>query len=971
MKRIAIVLLFILLAKLSFGQRQIGTPLIFNYKAEQYKGGVQNWDVAQDKRGLLYFGNKEGLLSFNGKFWSHYALPNYTVVRSVKVDEQNRVFVGGQDELGYFFPDEVGVLKYHSLLSKLPPNERKMADIWNIAVNKDGAFFRSWGSIIHFDDGAVNVYKPDVSWDFLGCVNNKILAQSRNKGLLAFDKGTWVPFADDSVLRNTAISFVLPYHKDTIIAGTLKKGLFLIAGGKLIKQKTGIDQMLADSRLVSGVRLNNGGIAIGTLGAGLVIIDKRWQIVQQYAGAEGLQSESVHAVFNDENGSLWLAQDNGLDMIAINSAVRYIYPDKSNPITYSMRVYDHKLYMGTSNGLFYTPLDVAQKDLALSKGTFKKVKNTDGQVWNLGQLNNHLVIGHEDGLYEIINDEGRQLYAQPGTWLFQPVSNIYPSARILAGTYNGLQLIGDTDGKLLNLSTVKGIDESLRFFVYDHSRNTVWASHPYHGVYKLELSVDMTQVVKKGLYTQKQGLPSTLYNYVYHVHNRTVVATHNGIYEYDESAGTFKFSSFFEPYFHHIPVIYLKEDNDGNIWFVTDRKEVGVVEMRDEKKGQVTYFPEIKGKIVGGFESIYPYNSQNIFIGSTRGIVQINYKRFKENTRKLDVVLGKVSVIGEKEKLIYGGYFLKDGKVSQIQASQTVPQLKYDENYLHFEFASTLYNEQNTIEYSCYLEGLDRGWSAWSGKSDRDYTALPAGTYTFKIKARSHTGNESNVIAYTFIIAPVWYKSMWSYVLYIGLIVLAIYWLLRWQRKQHIKEKEKLQYLNQLELDKNEREIIRLQNEKLESEIDYKNRELANMVMHLVQRGKVIDKIKEELSTMLGKNEGASNSTHFKRLLRLINEVEKGEKDWEQFNQHFNTVHAHFFKKLQSSFPDITLNELKLCAYTKMNLSTKEIAQMMNITVKAVEIARYRLRKKLMLQPDTNLYAFLGRFEEASSHAEV
>ncbi|RVU02436.1 transcriptional regulator [Mucilaginibacter limnophilus] len=971
MKYILLFFLSFFLFNGLFAQTQIGSPQIFNYTAEKYKGGVQNWDIAQDKNGLLYFGNKEGLLTFNGKFWNRYSLPNYTVIRSVKVDQQNRIFVGGQDELGYFFPDKQGVLKYHSLLGLLPANERKMADIWNIAINDGGVFFRSWTSIIHYKDGAVQVYKPETSWDFLGCVDGKILAQSHNKGLLLFDKGIWRPLVNDPVLKDTYVSFVLPYSRDTILVGTLKKGLFLLAGSKLIRKSTDIDGELFRTRTFCGLNVENNEIALGTTSQGLLIINKAGQLMQRYALSEGLQTEDIHGIYSDKNGSLWLAEDNGIDMVALNSAIKYIYPGKNKQITYSIRVFDKKLYMATSNGVFYTQLESNQPDLSLSKGWFAPLKNISGSAWNLDVLNNHLVVGHEDGLFTITGNEAKQLYPTPGTWLFQPVSNIFPSAYFIAGTYTGLQLLNDNNGVLTNPGRVQGTNESLRFLVYDSANNAIWASHPYHGVYKIQLSVDLKRVISEKLFTKADGLPSTLYNYVYHIQNRVVVATEKGIYEYNARTNKFEFSAFFKPYFNNLPVIYLKDDYDGNVWFVTNRKEVGVVEMNESKKGQVTFFPEIKEKIVGGFESIYPYDASNVFIGATRGMLHINYRKFKERRNKLKVVLGQVRIAGQRDSILFGGYFVNNNVVERKQAQANIPHLKYNQNFLHFEFASTLYNEQNTIEYSCYLEGVDKDWSVWTDKSEKDYTALPAGKYIFKVKARNNSGDESKIVSYQFTVRPVWYKSIWAYLVYIALLVYLVFRLFKWQQKKHIKEQEKLHYLNQLELDKNEKEIIRLQNEKLESDIDFKNRELANMIMHLVQRGKIIEKIKEELSVISKDNRAVANSTHFKRLLRLIADVEKGEKDWEQFTQHFNTVHTNFFKNLQHEFPDITSNELKLCAFIKMNLSTKEIAQLMNITIKGVEIARYRLRKKLSIQSDTNLYTFLLRIESESAAIKI
>lgn len=947
-------------------QNQIASPQIVNYNSEDYLAGIQNWDITQDKNGLLYFGNKEGLLTFNGKYWNRYSLPNLTGIRSVKVDSQNRIYVGGEDEFGYFSPEKSGTLKYNSLIYLIPLKERKMAHVFNIAINNDEVFFRSLASIVHYKQGAVHLYKPDIQWDFLGGANDKVYAQSKGRGILLFKNGIWKPIGDGEVLKGIAITSVCSYNKDTVLFSTLKDGLFLLAGEKLLKMSTSIDNDLAADRLFNVTKVNADWIALGTASSGLIIIDKNGNVVQRYSSSEGLQNNNIRAAFIDHNGSMWLSLDDGIDMVAINSAIKYIHPDKNKQVTFAMKVFDDKLYIGSSNGLFYTSLEKRQTDLSLSKGSFSKIKTLNGQIWSIDEINNHLVIAHEDGLFEMSNNGINKLFSNYGVWMFQTVSNVYPTPYVLTGTYNGLQLVKFNNNKFSNATSIEGINESLRFIVYDNSTNILWASHPYHGIYKLQLSADLKRVVRQTIYTQKEGLPATLYNYVYRLHNRIVVATEKGIYEYNSKSNQFSPSTFFKPYFNEIPVIYLKEDNEGNVWFVTRGKEVGVVEIKEEKKGQVTYFPEIRGKIVGGFESIYPYNTENVFIGAARGVFHINYKRFKEQKKELKVVLGQVRLLGEKDSVIFGGYFMNNGRVIPKQEDEG-PVLDHNQNFLHFEFSSTLFHELNNIEFSYFLEGLDKDWSVWSNKSEKDYTNLPPGFYTFKVKARNNSGSESDEVIYKFSVKPIWYRSVWSYFLYIVLIGALILRILKLQQKKYKKEQEKLSYLHQLELDRNEKEIVRLNYEKLEADVDFKNRELSTMTMHLVQRGKVLSKIKEVISTVIKNHDVSDSSPSFRHLIRLIREVEKSDEDWDNFAMHFNNVNTDFFNKLKDNFPDLTPNELKLCAYLKMNLSSKEIAQLMNITIKAVEVGRYRLRKKLQLQSETNLYDFLMQLSRKSS----
>jgi len=625
------------------------------------------------------------------------------------------------------------------------------------------------------------------------------------------------------------------------------------------------------------------------------------------------------------------------------------------------------LYIGTSNGLYAANIDLKEADLSYSKGTFSEVKYTKGQVWNLDELNNQLVMGHEDGFFTIDKTEAKKIYSIPGTWLFQPVSNVFPSKEIIAGTYLGLQKITFNEGKFFDGGKISGLTESLRFIAFDDDNN-LWASHPYHGVYKILLGENNRSVNKYTIYAEKQGLPSHLYNYVFKIKNRIVVASENGIYEYDAANDRFIPFNLLNEALKGMSVQYLREDPNGNVWFVSN-KRVGVLDFGHHSGGKsysLNYLAQLDGKVVGGFESIYFMNDQNVFIGANKGAYHINYAKYLENISRPDILIGSVKLFGKKDSLIFGGYFVKDSKIMAKQDIAAGLQLDNEFNSLHFEYASTSFEYQKNIQYSYQLVGFDKIWSPWGEKAEKDYTNLSAGKYTFNVKARNSLGNESEIASYTFEVLPAWYQTIWMYLLYFFGLGVILYLFFKWQRKKHIRAQERLSYLHQLEIDRTEKEIVRLEYEKLEADVNYKNRELSTMTMHLVQRGKVLAKIKEVISTVIKNHDINDSSPSFRHLIRLIRDVEKSDEDWDNFTMHFTNVNANFFNVLKDQFPDLTPNELKLSAYLKMNLSSKEIAQLMNITIKAVEVGRYRLRKKLHLQPDTNLFEFLNKISRTA-----
>jgi DNA-binding CsgD family transcriptional regulator/preprotein translocase subunit YajC len=955
MKNLLLIVLINLSVSILRAQNPIGLPQIVNYSNTTYKGGIQNWDIQQDKSGIMYFANNEGLLTFNGRYWKLYPLPNKTIIRSLKIDTSGRIYVGGQDEFGYFYPDQNGVLKYTSLKPLIPSNYRQFSDIWDIVILKDQVFFRTVEKIFQLKDKAIKVYPSNEIWDFIGKVNDQLYAQIRGKGLFWFKNGAWQIINEDANLKYNTITAILNYDAETTLITTLKNGIFLLKDHILTKKITNADNIFKNDRIFCAIQLNNEQFALGTTSAACIIIDKNGNVLQKFSYDEGLQKNNIRSLFIDYDQNLWLGLDDGIDFVAYNSPVKQIFPDKNKQVTgYSTRIFDKTLYLGTSNGLFYSPLSPGIKDISYSKNYFQEVKNTKGQVWSLNEINQKLLLGHEDGAFIIEKNNAMPIYSNIGTWLFEAVSSLYPSSGIIAGTYNGLHNIEFSNSKFTDKGIISGLTEPLRFVHYDQSSNTVWASHPYRGVYKLELSIDRKSIIKQYLLTKKEGLPSTLNNFVFHIKNRIVIATEKGVYEYVPQKKRFVPSDFFKPVFKDNPLQYLKEDNDGNIWFVSNN-EIGVVDYQNNTKNTpftIVHFPELNSKLVAGFESIYPYDEENIFVGANKGIYHINYLKYTHNVKKLNVLLTEVALFGKKDSIIYGGHTPATINAAPIKIKNSL-------NSLRFEFSSTLFEQQNNIEFSYQLEGFDKNWSEWSAKSEKDYTNLPYGTFSFKVKSRNNLGSETAPVTYTFTILPAWYQTNIAFVIYFLLIIVFLYLLIKWQAKKHIKAQQQLKKLHQLDIKKSESEIIQLKNEKLESEVNFKNKELAITTMHLAQRGKLLLRIKEDLYALQKPEGDEKNAEKIKSLLKLLDETEKSDNDWSQFSLHFDQVHNNFLDTLKQKFPHLSQNDLKMSAYLKMNLSSKEIAQLLGITIRGVEVGRYRLRKKLNLSSEVNLFDYL------------
>jgi DNA-binding CsgD family transcriptional regulator len=945
-------------------QNPIGIPDIINYYKSSYCAGTENRSIIEDQNGIMYFANLEGLLCFDGSSWKLFSIPNKTIVRSIAMGKDNRIYAGGQDDFGYFSPEKNGKLFFTSLKPLLSKKDYSFTDIWNIVTVGNDVFFRSKEKIFQYNGYSITAYPASSEWAFLGVGNNTLIAQDLKNGLMRFNNGLWTSYPDKSPLPpGFIVSSMFSLGSDSSFLTTITSGFYVLCKDKLTPFRFAGFNPLQNQRILTAIPVTRDWIAVGTNMNGCYVINKKGEIIQNLSRKEGLQINNILSLFLDKDNNLWLGLDDGIDFIAYNNAIKHIYPERLNEGKgYTSLIYQDALYVGTSNGFYKVPLN-GKTDLSFVNGDFIPLSYTRGSSWCLTNINGELLLGYHDGAYALHSGQPVSLNSAVGFHSFIPFYNVLPSKIVLAGNESGLDILEWDNNQFISKGNIPGFSEYSQFVAIDNN-NTIWVGHPYRGIYKIDLRPGQPALVR--LYTEDQGLPSSVKNQLFKVLNRIVVATEKGIYEYNPKTDRFEQSSYFTEYFGNRNIRYLKEDASGNIWFVED-KNLGVIDFT-WKVPRIIYFPELNGKMVGGNENVYPYNNSNILVGSEKGFYHINYEAYKRNRYGLDVMIRSVKAFGNSDSLLLGGYFTQINQ-PMIQPESLIPSVSSNMNSLHFEYSAPVYAQQSNVQYSYLLTGFDGYWSEWSKKAEKDYTNLPPGKYQFQVKAKNNLGNESSVKVYNFFVLPPWYRTNWAYLTYIILVFGIIYLMFRWQKQLFLEQQQKyeeeqkrLTYLHELELEKSEKEIVKLRNEKLEAEIVFKNTELASTAMHLVQKGELLGNIKEEMSRIKKNANGHAAPDEFKKIMRILGEENKMDKDWEQFAQHFDHVHSDFLSNIKTRYPTLSPHELKLCAYLRMNLSSKEIAQLESISVRGVEIGRYRLRKKLRIHTETNLFDFLLNF---------
>lgn len=937
-----------------------GLPFVQHFSKEVYRGGTQNWDFVQDEDGILYVANNEGLGEYDGETWEIHPVSNRTIVRSATLGATGKVFVGAQGECGFFAADERGALTYTSFQKELQVLKKKPEDFWRVVVSADEqAWFQSGNQILKFANGKLRqVWVPEGSFTYMRRIDSRVIAQDSKRGLVALlpDGGQelLVPIASE------AIEIVAILHRPNalpLICGRDGE-LFVWQGNALRPWRTEATAYLRQHRIYAAIALPDGGIALGTSQGGVVLLESTGAIRLVLSRRNGLSNNNILSLYCDRQGNLWAGTDNGIDCIQVHLPYSFLTPDgELEGTAYGATFQKDQAYLATSNGLYTAKKD---KSGTWASSVFSLVPNTQGQTWGVYSLHQEVFVGHHDGPFRLTTSGALPLSGGvKGAWAFRGVEG-NPNL-LLCGAYDGLYLFENIGGAWRVRLKYPGLDESCRILAMENDY-TLWVAHPYRGLYRFRFNSDYSRADIR-FFNARNGLPSDNANSAYSIGGEIVFSTEKGVYRFD------KLKENFEPYdilnqlfSSYEQVKYLREGYRGEIWFVADR-DVGFLRPLGSGTGYIRYervvLPFLRGKLVGGFEFIFPMDAHRILFGSDKGFVFLNQERQHAMPRR--VLMRSVYITHPRDSLLSIAH--------RVAAADRGAHLSHRESGLQFHFLLPGLPVAAGAEYRWRLIGLDTLWSAWSEESTHTFSQLSPGRYRFEVEARTGEGEPVSNALYAFRISPPWYFSYGAWGAYTLLAALGILLLVALPRRRFEREKETLTIAHQRVQEVQEQrvhavqeELLRVQEAKLQDEIQFKNQELAATTFHLLQKSEIIHNTSEQL-VEIGRNcvdEQARKA--ISGVIRELMQPDQLDRDWEIFAQRFDQVHAHFLRRLKERFPQITPKDQKLCAYLRLNLSSKEIAPLLGISVRSVEVSRYRLRRKLDLESEDNLTEFLLQF---------
>ncbi|MDD5149862.1 MAG: triple tyrosine motif-containing protein [Flavobacterium sp.] len=935
------------------------TLKIIHFTRNDFKADPQFLTMCENEDGTLIFGNNDGAIIFDGEHWQKVSLPNNSSVSSLAKTSSGKVYVGGYNELGTLQKNKFGNYFYKSLVAEFHLEDKNLENLWQVREFKNHIIYRTFSELIVITGDRVTLLPANKSFIYSEKVRDHYFVQDAEFGIYEFDAKTTslFPVFDVKSILNENINAILPTTNPDIFTIISRFGNVYTGNikTKIITKKLSLFDGTKKDIVSYGILGNNNDYLIGTRSSKIITLTANGKIIRENPLFSGLSSTTIHCIFQTKNQNIWILQSNGLSLLDYKSPFISVFDQSS---VYGVLVKNKIVYLATSNGVYFSDF---LKNSNNNNFNFKKIENLQGSSWAIQELDNDIIVSHDAGLFKIENENAQKIGSEDGFWKMTKIKN--KKGFYLGSNYSGLYLIKKVNNNWTIKNKIKGFEESSRDILADYKSETYWVCHGYKGVYKIHINPDYSRVDAVDHFTNKNGFKSPFNINVFNWDGKIVFTTNDGIYTYNEGANKFELfntlNSIFDP---SINTRKLLESN-GKTWFVQDDEAGYFIDKNPTLYKDI--FLNLKGSFNRGMECIYPLDNNTVMFGTNAGLYL--YTLAKNRSKNIFPTNISQIIYTQNQKL----------KNIEISSKENNIQLPNQTDILRFEFSSPKMFSSSEIQYSYKLENVDQNWSTWQKSAYKEYTHLRPDSYTFVVKSRNLAGQLGEETRFEFNILPKWYQTNFAYFIYIIFCFSFIYYVINYVKKriayEQLKSKieiKKSQQLLELEIEKlklkQDKEAIYKDKLSLEGDIINKSKELANYTISLSKKKEVFDELKNDLSKLRELLKSQESKKKITEIFQKLNQHRIGEEYIEIFDVNFEKINHNFFEKLKQLDSTLTKRELRLCAFVKMDLTNKEIAPLLNISIRGVESARYRVRKKLNVQYEDNFMSFLENLAENS-----
>ncbi|BDD02253.1 triple tyrosine motif-containing protein [Persicobacter psychrovividus] len=924
-----LVLIFILLSQTAalanhhIDQMGLMSPKITVFSKTDYQAENQNWDIDQSDQGTVYIANTLGLLQYDGEDWQLYETRN--MLRSVHC-KADTIYVGGNEMMGYFLEKD--------LASGFHPLTRISTDIWKIYSLGERVIFQAFNRIYFVDaeghigferikDGSTTTYSYPIGQEIYYQKNHGELLSSNLDGLQQ-------SLSADGALDNYQVTFIEKLGADKMLLATQDHGLFYFSNGQATPIDNQLNELLKKLRINKVLRIGAQQYAFGTMSGGVIIGDLKGHISQQINTQKGLPNNRVHGLMYRDD-LLWICTDNGIALLDLDAPI-YFYHDQNHQLgsVYDIAYFEGYYYVGSNQGLFYfkpqqNPINT----------TIHKVEGSDGQVWNLSLIGEDLLCGHNTGTYTIKNHQMKKISDVAGGYQFLE-SKAHPGM-LYQSTYHSVAVYKKIRQQWVfqkSLEHLSGVTRDLAEL--PDGRIVVTGFSKKANVITLNETGDA--IVKMQDLMHQKALRKAHHLRVFSRGNHVLVSSKDTAISFpadpatDEAdASLLSGISYFSPKIDHYRLI-------------SKNKNLSLFDEQDNSIIELPYYIQVLGQqFIHNYEqvSVLPNNQFGLSLSEGFAILDLrSLLSYRQKTKRTQITAVTFSDDRSGERLPRENY-------------SAVP---YKFNTFEVRFSAFNFSDAATYQYK--LVGYHDKWQNNGNANEYKIQNLPVGTYSFKVRNTA----DGRISKIDFRIRPPFYWSKYAIGIYVILQLMLIFSGMRWYKVKLKKQKmealkKERSRLNKLRTLNNER-MLELEAKQLKVEIDDKTKELSKLLLESEKKKEVIESVKHEISNIREQNRFVQKKD-IDRLDRIIDKNFDEKKDWLVFESAFSETHAYFFKKLKTKHPRLTDEDLRLCAYIKVNLTTKELASIFNITHRSMELKRYRLKKKMELPKEVDLKTYI------------
>lgn len=896
-------------------------PFIHNIPFSDFKSEDVN-QIDKNESGIFFMATHSGLVETDGKNHIKYNFGKQTDLEDIYVQSDSLIYSCGYGGFGKWIRSDYGEYNYHSIYYKEPTSDDYTQPIFsNILPYEDKIVFHAHNQL-YFYDPSDNSYKienaPDFLWK-LFLVNDKLFAGNYSGDIFRYENQAFTQVLSLGLNSTSVVFFDSFKEKDKLLITENGKLFTIQDSGRLVNEKT-----LKNIKVKSAVILDSNQVLIGTERNGIIILDDQFEFLDMISKEKGLSSNSIKSLFIDSK-NIWVTTDLGIDIV-IESIASVLSVTGFLGSSNDYHLAGKTLLKATDAGLY-------EMDLTVASSNFSLIPGSEGVNWDIEQVDDYIFIGHEKGIYTYQNGRFKAFHLTSGVWNFRQ----HPRDKnvIFCGTYNGILILKRKEKKWYFNKRLGGFWDSSRFMEFDKSH--LWVCHPAKGFFLMSLSESFEEIESFSFYDQLKGDKNNSYSYFFKINEELVFYNSESFFKYEYSDKLFyeskKYNSIFSKLENFESFVTLDDDilfsASGRLGILNDSNSTPTINLSSfgskliDSKGDFSKLSKIRDKY-------YIVNTNNKTL--VYEIEKENEKQSLNNTKEVPKpIVNRIYNKGMSDMKLLDWNHSGQQKIS------------FESNTIEFDFfiPDYIYNPHHVVEWK--IQG-DSIWNILPEQNKLTLSSLSTDRYNIEIRTNDLQGNHSEMLTYSFVVLPVWYFSSAAIVVYLILIALGFYI---------------LGYVYNINAEK---KFLEIKREKLKLEVEKKSNELAFQAYTNIQKNKLLSTLREYIFS--------SNNTNNKdglplKVREIVNKIErqfKESNDWVKFDYHFKKSNPDFFNKLNKLHPKLSVNDKRICAFIKMQMPTKQMAEFLGINVKSLEMTRYRLRKKLELKDRSDLNQYLNSF---------